>query len=61
MSCKKGQLGNQNGIPDEATPDELLYRFFIRTQIEHALQQESEGKVIPHEEVEKMMAEWLGE
>jgi len=50
-----------NTLPDDATPDDFLNRFFVRTQIEHAIQQEERGEVVGHEEIEKLMAKWLGE
>jgi predicted transcriptional regulator len=48
-------------LPDDATPDDFLNRFFIRTQIEHALEQEKNGDVVEHEEIERKIAQWLGE
>lgn len=40
-------------LPEDATWDDILYEFYVRQKISQALQAESEGNTVPHEEVKK--------
>lgn len=38
-------------MPDDVTTEEVLYRLYVRTQIENGLEEVRQGKTIPHDEV----------
>lgn len=39
------------GLPEQATWDDIMYQFYINRKIEISLKAFEEGKVIPHEAV----------
>ncbi|MDZ4165500.1 MAG: hypothetical protein U1C55_10265 [Smithellaceae bacterium] len=40
-------------LPDQATWDDIMYKFYVRKKLEVALKAAEEGRVVPHEEVKK--------
>ncbi len=40
-------------IPDDASWDDIMYEFYVRSKIEIGLQEIDTGKVISQEEIEK--------
>lgn len=44
-----------DNLPDDITWDDLMYELYVRSQVEEALQQEKEGKVLSHDEVERLI------
>jgi predicted transcriptional regulator len=46
-------------LPDDASLSDIQYHIFVRQKIDRGLQAIQDGKVIPHEEIEKQMARWL--
>jgi predicted transcriptional regulator len=40
-------------LPDDATWDDLMYRIYVRQQIEEGLRAAEEGRVISHDEVRR--------
>jgi len=36
-------------LPDECTWEDVMYRIYVRQQIEEGLKDEEEGRLIPHE------------
>lgn len=45
-------------MPDDVTVDEILYRLYVRSQIEAGLEEAKAGKTIPHEEVKSRLEKW---
>jgi len=45
-------------LPDSFTIDELIDRLILIEKVEQGLEQSAEGKVIPHEEVKKIIEKW---
>jgi len=46
-------------LPDDATYDDIMYRLYVRSKVEHAMKEAEEGNLIDQEEVEKMMSKWI--
>lgn len=40
-------------LPDQASWDDIMYEFYVRKKLEVALKAAEEGRVVPHEEVNK--------
>ena len=47
------------GLPDDATIDDVMAELYFKFQVDAGLKELNEGKGIPHEEVEKRMGKWL--
>lgn len=45
-------------LPDDATFEDIEYHLHVRARIEEGLRAADEGRVVPHEEVKRRMAEW---
>jgi predicted transcriptional regulator len=45
-------------LPDSFTIDELIDRLIFIEKVEQGLKQSEEGKVIPHDEVGKIIEKW---
>lgn len=48
------------GLPEDASLEEIQYHLYVRQKIEQGLCAAREGRVVPHEEVVKSMARWSG-
>jgi predicted transcriptional regulator len=46
-------------LPDDATWEDVMYRLYVREQIERGMADEREGRVLEHEEVERRILEQL--
>ena len=46
-------------LPDDVSFDELVYQLVFRAHIQEGLRDLDEGRIIPHEEIEREFAEWL--
>ena len=47
-----------DGLPDEATIDDIIQALYVREKYERGLREVREGKGIPHDEVKRQMQEW---
>jgi len=47
------------GLPDDCTWEQIVYRVYFRCKIEQGLAVVAAGRVVPHEEVKKQVSEWL--
>lgn len=47
------------GLPDDATIDDVMAELYFKFQVDAGLKELDEGKGIPHEEVEKRMNKWI--
>jgi len=62
MSPTKEAVGEiLRTLPDDATIEDVMYRLYVRSQIDHALEQDERDEVVEHEEIERKMAKWLEE
>ena len=48
-------------LPDDATFDDIMYRLYVRSKIEHGLKEADAGNLIDQEEAERQMEKWLVE
>lgn len=44
-----------DALPDDATWDDLMYRIYVRQEIDAGLRDEAEGKVVSQEEAEQRL------
>lgn len=42
-------------LPDQATWDDIMYEFYVKTKLANAFKAAEEGRVVPHEEVKKRL------
>ena len=47
-----------NNLPESFTIDELIDQLIFIEKVEQGLKQSEEGKVIPHDEVGKIIEKW---
>ena len=50
---KEALLELAKDLPEESTWDDVMYRIYVRQQIEEGLKDADEWRLIPHEEVFK--------
>jgi predicted transcriptional regulator len=48
-------------LPEDATIDDVIYRLYVRSQIEAGLKDIEEGRVYSEEEAAAIMDKWLEE
>jgi predicted transcriptional regulator len=58
MLTREKVIKSIQDLPDSFTIDELIDRLIFIEKVEQGLQQSAEGKVIPHEEVKKIIEKW---
>ena len=46
------------GLPDDATFEDIEYHLYVRARLEEGLRAVSEGRVVPHREVKRQLGEW---
>ena len=46
-------------LPDDCTFEDIQYHLYVLDRIAQGEKDISEGRVIPHQEVKRRMAEWL--
>jgi predicted transcriptional regulator len=59
LTAKQEALKILNNLPDDASLEQIQYHLYVLQKIEEGRRAIDEGRVIPHEEVEKRMAKWL--
>ncbi len=61
MSTSKEDLREiLDRLPDDATLEEIQYQLYVRQKVERGLQDESDGRVISHEELKQRMVKFRG-
>jgi predicted transcriptional regulator len=50
-----------DNLPDDCTLDEIQYHLWVRQRIEEAREEIRTGQFFTQEEIEKDLAQWLGE
>jgi predicted transcriptional regulator len=58
MLTREKVINTIKDLPDSFTIDELIDRLILIDKVEQGLEQSAEGKVIPHEEVKKIIEKW---
>jgi len=48
-----------DGLPDEASMEEIQYHIYVRQKVQKGLEAEKNGKTLTHEEVKRRMSQWL--
>ncbi|HQU31263.1 MAG: hypothetical protein HRU72_01715 [Planctomycetia bacterium] len=46
-------------LPNNVTINDIMADLYFKLQVDAGLKELDEGKIIPHEEVEKRMSKWL--
>jgi predicted transcriptional regulator len=44
-----------DGLPDEASWEDLMYRLYVRKKIADGVRDADEGRLIPHDEVKRRL------
>jgi predicted transcriptional regulator len=57
-SPKQVLLETLQGLPDDATFEDIEYHLYVRARIEEGRRAVQEGRVVPHDEVKRQLAEW---
>jgi predicted transcriptional regulator len=47
------------GLPEDASLEEIQYHIYVRQKIDRGLKDLDEGRTVTQEEVERRMAKWL--
>ncbi len=50
---KEEALKLVDGLPDEASWDDVIYQMYVRKKIEKGIEAADEGRVLTHEEVKR--------
>jgi len=58
MLTRSKVIQSVNDLPESFTIDELIDRLIFIEKVEQGLKQAEEGKVIPHEDVKKIIEKW---
>ncbi len=45
-------------LPEDASYEDIEYTLFVRSRVEEGLRAAAEGRVVPHEQAKRQMAEW---
>jgi predicted transcriptional regulator len=57
--AKKQILELVKDLPEEVDIDEVMYRLYLRQQLEAAEEDVREGRLVSHEEVMKETSQWF--
>ncbi len=50
-----------DGLPDDCSVEDIQYRLYVRQMIEQGRQEIREGRFYTQEEIERDIAQWLGQ
>ncbi len=59
MTTKELVLKAIEDLPDDADIDEVVERLYFLHALEQSIREADAGELIPHEEVQRQVAEWL--
>jgi len=48
-----------DGLPDEASMDDIIHALYVRAKFEHGEQQIREGRGLTHEAARKRLQKWV--
>ena len=57
--AKKQVMKVIKSLPDDCTIEDIQYRLYVLEKVEQGIRAIDEGRVVPHEEVEKRGRKWL--
>jgi hypothetical protein len=58
-STKQAAINLIESLPDNCTWDDIQYHLFVRRSVERGLKDIDEDRVIPVEEMERRIGQWL--
>lgn len=58
-SNKQTALTIIEGMPDDASLEQIMYGLFFRQRVERGLRELEHDKIVSHEEVRRSVARWL--
>ena len=59
LSTRELVLRTLDALPDEVTIPEVIDRLYFVHQVQLGLEDAAAGRIVPHDEVKRRMAEWL--
>ena len=59
LSNKEAAIRAIQGLPDDASTEDIMYAMYVRAKIEEGLRDEEAGNLIDHEFVKREINEWL--
>jgi predicted transcriptional regulator len=59
MSNKEAAIRAIQGLPDDASTEDIMYAMYVRAKIEEGLRDAEAGNLIDHETVKREINEWL--
>lgn len=59
MTVKEQVLQLIHSLPDDCRLEEITYRLYLHQKIAEGLADIEAGRVVPHEEAQRRIAEWL--
>lgn len=59
LSVKEEIIKLVKDLPEETTLEEIMYKIYVRAQIEEGLNELDKGKGISHEEAMERISKWL--
>lgn len=59
MTTKEAVLKMIQSLPDDASIEEILYHLYVLQKIQAGEEDIEAGRVVPHEEVMRDLAQWL--
>ena len=58
-STKQAALRLIERLPDDASLEEIMHELYFRQRVDRGLAELDTGQTLPHEEVERSVAQWL--
>lgn len=58
-AAKEEVLHILEGLPDDASLDDIQYHIYVRQKIEHGLKDAEAGRTLSEKEFDQRMAKWL--
>lgn len=59
MTAKQAALEALQQLPDDASWEEVAERIQFRLAVEEGLEDHRQGRTVPHDQVRKLLDEWL--
>lgn len=59
LSTKEEVIKLIQDLPEDVTMEDIMYKLYVRAEIEDGLKELNQGKGIPHEEVMEKISKWL--
>ena len=58
-ATKRDVLKIIEGMPDDASIEDIMYELYFRSQVNAGLEDIRAGRTVPHDEVMREFAKWL--